>query len=239
MTKRMSKQKTFAAERWYMVGAYLAGSTEKEISDLVGLSAASVHNVITQFKKTGSPIHKRLSSAEKQIKHQFDDNGRIYDSDDEIVEPPSHSMLFKRKQKRQPSAKDLINYVLIKSSPKDTSNVVDEEEEDRQTVLIYQNKWRPPSPPYQQPKPSKEALADQTGMPSPPLSEPRDASSDWTVEEDKILMAHLLTRLSSERWNEAVAKLKGRHDSASCKKRWEKLRCNLLKGAHKSGTHGW
>jgi hypothetical protein len=52
-------------------------------------------------------------------------------------------------------------------------------------------------------------------------------------------MAHLLTRLSSERWHEAVAKLKGKHDIASCKERWELLRSLLLKGINKSGTRGW
>lgn len=70
MTKRMTMQEKFAAKRWYMVGAYQAGATEKAISDMVGLSPASVHNVITQFKKTGSPIRKRLSLAEKSNKEK-------------------------------------------------------------------------------------------------------------------------------------------------------------------------
>ncbi|RCH98694.1 hypothetical protein CU098_011232 [Rhizopus stolonifer] len=84
MTKRMTMQEKFAAKRWYMVGAYQAGATEKAISDMVGLSPASVHNVITQFKKTGSPIRKRLSLAEKRIKHDYDNYGRITNSEDEL-----------------------------------------------------------------------------------------------------------------------------------------------------------
>jgi transposase len=69
MGEQMTPSQQFIAKRWFIVGAYQAGATDKVISDMVGLSTASVHNVITQFKKTGSPICKRLSSAERRGKH--------------------------------------------------------------------------------------------------------------------------------------------------------------------------
>lgn len=61
----------------------------------------------------------------------------------------------------------------------------------------------------------------------------------WTIEEDKILMAHVLTRLSGCRWKEAELKLRGRHSAEVCEQRWQQLRDLLIRGADKSGTRGW
>jgi transposase len=65
MTEQMSPREEFEAKRWFAVGAYQAGATDKVISDMIGLSTASIHNIITQFKKTGSPVCKRLSSSQR------------------------------------------------------------------------------------------------------------------------------------------------------------------------------
>ncbi|RCH96837.1 hypothetical protein CU097_014392 [Rhizopus azygosporus] len=80
--QQMTPSEQFLAKRWFIVGAYQSGATDKAISNMVGLSSASVHNVITQFKRTGSPVRKRLHLNEKAT--GYDDLGRIIDSDDEL-----------------------------------------------------------------------------------------------------------------------------------------------------------
>ncbi|KAG1057522.1 hypothetical protein G6F43_000641 [Rhizopus delemar] len=222
MGEQMTPSQQFIAKRWFIVGAYQAGATDKVISDMVGLSTASVHNVITQFKKTGSPICKRLSSAERrEWKGRYDEYGHIINSEDELVDTTVYTKLkLKKTRPKRPSAKDLINYVLVKANPQPNSivNFKEEEEEEKQAILLYQNKWRPPTPPYnpqqqqeqqqqqqqqqQQEEESNSESLEKTNLLSPPLSESK--AEHWTAEEDRILMAHLLTRLSSERWHEAA-----------------------------------
>ncbi|KAG1148688.1 hypothetical protein G6F38_003329 [Rhizopus arrhizus] len=238
MTEQMSPREEFEAKRWFAVGAYQAGATDKVISDMIGLSTASVHNIITQFKKTGSPVCSR---------HGYDENGHLIDSDDELERNKFTKNKVKKTRPRRPSAKDLVTYVLNKAQESQKEehsdggiiepniNIKQEDEEDeKHNILFYQNRWRPPTPPYSQQQQKRHSF-DRTSLLSPPLNnEPK--AEHWTAEEDKILMAHLLTRLSSERWPEAVAKLQGKHDIKSCKERWELLRQLLLKGAEKSGT---
>ncbi|KAI8973469.1 hypothetical protein BDF20DRAFT_882521 [Mycotypha africana] len=61
----------------------------------------------------------------------------------------------------------------------------------------------------------------------------------WTEEDDKILMAHVLSRYSGARWEEAVSKLNHQHTVRGCKRRWEMLRDLLLRGATQTGIQGW
>lgn len=150
----------------------------------------------------------------------------------------------------------MINYVLHKAqqhqqhqqqhaeeraimAEEEKISIKQEEEDDKQEMMLYQNKWRPPTPPYHHSQQKGQSFdnSSSTTLLSPPLTEHKQA--EWTMEEDKILMAHVLTRLTSERWPEAVAKLKGRHDIVDCQQRWELLKELLLKGADKSGTRGW
>jgi hypothetical protein len=111
------------------------------------------------------------------------------------------------------------------------------------------NKWRPPTPPRDPLHQSdQETLSDHSrSILSPPLSDssPKQKYDSirgyeaWTMEDDRILMAHVLTRLSGCRWKEAEAKLRGRHSAARCEERWEILRNLLIRGADKTGTIGW
>lgn len=119
-------------------------------------------------------------------------------------------------------------------------------------VVVAGNKWRPPTPPrdqLHQPS-SQETQNDHSrSIMSPPLSEPSISPKQqynsirgyepWTMDDDKILMAHVLTRLSGCRWKEAEAKLRGRHSANHCEERWEILRNLLVRGANKTGTIGW
>lgn len=109
------------------------------------------------------------------------------------------------------------------------------------------NKWRPPTPPRdllsKQPSPIKKPSHSRSTF-SPPLSTSPETRymkgfETWTIEEDKILMAHVLTRLSGCRWNEAQLKLKNKHTAEDCEKRWEILKDLLIRGAAKTGTRGW
>jgi hypothetical protein len=126
------------------------------------------------------------------------------------------------------------------------------------------NEWRPPTPPRDQQANSNEEeggerrresedaimynsppLSDNTATPSPKLSTNEGPEAiikgyeTWTMEDDKILMAHVLTRLSGCRWKEAELKLRGRHSATVCENRWQVLRDLLIRSADKSGTQGW
>lgn len=46
---------------WFVIGAHQAGATERQCSDLSGLSKTITHNIITNFKKMGSPHASSLS----------------------------------------------------------------------------------------------------------------------------------------------------------------------------------
>lgn len=115
--------------------------------------------------------------------------------------------------------------------------------------------WRPPTPPRDALQPYNHHHDQEQRDPihSPPLTDSSSSSSpqhpnhyetirgyeSWTIEDDKILMAHVLTRLSGCRWQEAALKLRGKHSPTVCEKRWQVLRDLLIRGADKSGTRGW
>lgn len=48
-------------ECWFVIGAHQAGASERECSDLSGLSKTITHNIINNFKKQGSPHATKLS----------------------------------------------------------------------------------------------------------------------------------------------------------------------------------
>ena len=54
--KRVSEE-----DCWFVIGAHQAGATERECSELSGLSKTVTHNIITNFKKLGSPHATKLS----------------------------------------------------------------------------------------------------------------------------------------------------------------------------------
>jgi hypothetical protein len=55
-TKRITEE-----ECWFVIGAHQAGATERQCSELSGLSKTITHNIITNFKKLGSPHASKLS----------------------------------------------------------------------------------------------------------------------------------------------------------------------------------
>lgn len=46
---------------WFIIGAHQAGATERQCSELSGLSKTVTHNIIHNFKKLGSPHASKLS----------------------------------------------------------------------------------------------------------------------------------------------------------------------------------
>lgn len=46
---------------WFVIGAHQAGATERQCSELSGLSKTVTHNIIHNFKKLGSPHASKLS----------------------------------------------------------------------------------------------------------------------------------------------------------------------------------
>ncbi|KAI8076481.1 uncharacterized protein B0P05DRAFT_546032 [Gilbertella persicaria] len=239
------------AKRWLVIGAYQAGANDKKIARLCGLNQSAVRRIILNFKKTGSPSIPRGLSARDKSKPfiEYDEQGHIIDSEEE-EEEVQQSELSKKIRARRPSAKDLIAYVLNKAQQKQTTFVKQEEEEI--VVEEHTNKWRPPTPPRDPTHPPQATNLNhhRRSILSPPLSEPSISPKPkydtmirgyetWTMEDDKILMAHVLTRLSGGRWQEVSTKLRSKHSPELCEKRWEVLRDLLVRGADKSGTRGW
>lgn len=77
MTESMSPSEEFIAKRWFVIGAHQSGATDRTISNMVGLSPPSVHNIITQFKKSGTPVRKQLKSARKGKKKKKKEQEQI------------------------------------------------------------------------------------------------------------------------------------------------------------------
>lgn len=57
----MSLKQISEKDCWFIIGAHQAGATERQCSDLSGLSKTITHNIITNFKKMGSPHASSLS----------------------------------------------------------------------------------------------------------------------------------------------------------------------------------
>ncbi|KAI8643495.1 hypothetical protein BD408DRAFT_414667 [Parasitella parasitica] len=244
----MTNQDGRDAKRWLIIGAYQAGANEKQIARMCGINQPSVRRTILNFKKTGSPNVPRGLTPKERSKPflEYDGEGNLIDSDDDntdiVSSSTSQSSLKKKIRARKPSAKDLIAYVLSKAQQPKNDLFVKHEEQD---------KWRPPTPPRDLNCSDKQIKAtnDTRSILSPPASESSSSPKPkhefirgyetWTMDDDKILMAHVLTRLSGCRWKEAEAKLRGKHSADVCEKRWEVLRSLLIRGANKSGTQGW
>lgn len=48
-------------ECWFVIGAHQAGASERQCSELSGLSKTIIHKIIRSFKKLGSPHASKLS----------------------------------------------------------------------------------------------------------------------------------------------------------------------------------
>ncbi|KAI8997220.1 hypothetical protein BDB01DRAFT_770297 [Pilobolus umbonatus] len=243
----MKSAKELEQRRWFIIGAHQAGAKCSQIARLAGVSPSVVRNSIIRFKKTGSPLITRQTTKGHSIHRPYDNNGKLIDSEDESIDDISDMedgllMPTKRRLKpRQPSVKDLIEYVLLKAQQSDVSFYPVQQQKGEIRIMKSNNKWRPPTPP-QDPHHSTSHPDVITTTPlllSPTLSDASFDHPSWSKEEDKILMTHVLTRLSGCRWKEAEAKLKGKHTADSCEKRWNMLRDLLIRGAHKSSTAGW
>lgn len=58
----MPLKKISEKDCWFVIGAHQAGATERQCSELSGLSKTITHNIITNFKKMGSPHASSMSS---------------------------------------------------------------------------------------------------------------------------------------------------------------------------------
>lgn len=58
----MPLKKISEKDCWFVIGAHQAGATERQCSELSGLSKTITHNIITNFKRMGSPHASSMSS---------------------------------------------------------------------------------------------------------------------------------------------------------------------------------
>lgn len=74
---------------WFVIGAHQAGATERQCSELSGLSKTITHNIITNFKKMGSPHASNMSSVNALM------NSKVYVWIVEINERQCSSSLYR------------------------------------------------------------------------------------------------------------------------------------------------
>lgn len=60
---------------WFVIGAHQAGASERQCSELSGLSKTVTHNIIRNFKKLGSPHASNLSVDALLTKRDSNPNG--------------------------------------------------------------------------------------------------------------------------------------------------------------------
>lgn len=67
--------------------------------------------------------------------------------------------------------------------------------------------------------------------PRSPLELLDDEEEEWSLEDDKLLLSHVLGFKKNIKWKEAEAKMNDRHLAMNCSERWEFLKKQLLKDA--------
>jgi hypothetical protein len=67
--------------------------------------------------------------------------------------------------------------------------------------------------------------------PRSPLESLDDEEDEWSLEDDKALLSHVLGFKKNIKWKEAEVKMNDRHLAMNCSERWEFLKKQLLKDA--------
>ncbi|KAI8062809.1 uncharacterized protein B0P05DRAFT_556203 [Gilbertella persicaria] len=222
----MSLSKISDKDCWFVIGAHQAGASERQCAELSGLSRRVIHNIITNFRKLGSPHANQLSL----------DN--LIDSACESVPSEKNPKVTKtapRKRGRPPKPKE---------APFFTENIVRKALTEARKYQIVNNTAsafpldRLNTPPTDEdsltldPLKVRRSSREDDILPATPRSITLDDSDDeeWSLEEDKELLMHVLgSNVKNVKWKELEGQFGDRHLAKMCSERWEFIKEQLLK----------
>ncbi|GAA5808039.1 hypothetical protein MFLAVUS_001421 [Mucor flavus] len=236
---KTKKRDSPEAKRWLIVGAYQAGATEKHVARISGLSKTAVRNIILNYQRTGTPcMPKKIPNKIKQkLVVEYDENGEIIDTDDEVEEPTIKKKAIRKKQ--LVTTKDIINYAM------DQMRITDNNHINVSTQNLLVEKEKSPTPPWhkyhqqhhqQQQQNNTQQQQHQSSSSEKRLQPLSKFDQDirgyelWTHDDDMLLLNHVLHHLHGGGWNELEVRFEGRHSARLCYDRWKHLKSLLLKG---------
>ncbi|KAI8354129.1 hypothetical protein EDC96DRAFT_516936 [Choanephora cucurbitarum] len=210
---------------WFVIGAHQAGASERQCAELSGLSRGAIHNILMNFRKLGSPHANQLSLDNLIDPHKRKQQSHTKDKS------------FPRKRGRPPKPKE---------APFFTEAIVQETlAEARGSQIMNERVHKKPrihpaerldTPPASDEDSQSLSSPERNILPTTPRSNTDESedelkqAEDWTVEDDKALLMHVLNLPSKHvKWKEAELLFNNRHLSIICADRWEFIKQHLLK----------
>ncbi|KAF7722420.1 hypothetical protein EC973_003159 [Apophysomyces ossiformis] len=197
----MTKQQISESDCWFVIGAHQAGATERQCAELSGLPKTTAHNIIRDFKKLGSPKAASLNMATIM-------NPRLK----KRKAATSTLQPRKRGRPRKPVTIESVTEPLARQVLKSRYE------------LHESTKCKSDAPceisdilPHDMPPTPKSLDSDD------------DVEEDWTLNDDQILLHHVLELPPPVKWKEIETLFGSRHMAKMCCERWEFLRKRLLK----------
>lgn len=229
-------------ECWFVIGAHQAGATERECSDLSGLSKTITHNIINNFKKQGSPHATKLSvnallnaskptnkvKSQQLMKNQAMKPRKRGRPPNPIEEPFFTEGIIRQVmyEARKSDQKKAISYSppiypldRLNTPPSDEdSQHVKRQRRDSSIILTEE---LPPTPR------SVEAMDESSDEEN---VYKKAQEQEWTIEEDEQLLTHILNLpLNNFKWKGLESHFGDRHMAKMCAERWNFLKKQLMK----------
>ncbi|KAI8391270.1 uncharacterized protein BYT42DRAFT_526687 [Radiomyces spectabilis] len=232
----MKKTQITEADCWFVVGAHQAGATEQMCSDLSGLSKSATHTIIKNFRKQGSPHAAHLSVATMIKANTTLSHAPSKRKADELKGNQLPPRPRKRGRPRKPEVDEtifsasFIRHVLLPrrrtSSPILTnpcSPLGQSQEASSKQPPCEEEDALPPTPQ------SLNTMNDEEEDEGYKKETSDMDDVDWTVEDDRTLIMHMLEHGHSIKWKEVEIKFKDRHGAKMCNERWLLLKKQMLK----------
>lgn len=248
----MSLKKISEKDCWFVIGAHQAGATERQCSELSGLSKTITHNIITNFKKMGSPHASNMSSV-NALMNSTDKKRKMKDTEGSKDVPrkrgrprkPIEAPFFTRSIVREVFTQARTDQPMydnnsVKSPamyPLDRLNTPPTDEESQ----------RHHSPSHDKDVKRRRSIKEDM-LPSTPrsiiaLDESDDELYDddgddgghslWTMEDDRELLEHVLGLPTKNiKWKAVETQFDDRHLAKMCSERWDYLKKQLIKDIH-------
>ncbi|KAG2173809.1 hypothetical protein INT43_005229 [Umbelopsis isabellina] len=202
-----------AEKRWYVVGAYQAGASERQCARLSGLSKTAVHGIIKAFSETGSPLTNRQlgitnSNAKRKLSLEYEsiDLARRSSADYEVV--GFSPEVVKRRKSVQVGELAHIPQYTASNAHRPLP------EEDSQSIFSKRLMSRPLTPPSDTEKSDVDDKSSAT-------------ATNWSLADDRALLENVLKRHQIH-MEGLESKLRSKHSPTDCTERWGYLRDKIL-----------
>ncbi|KAI7904588.1 uncharacterized protein BX663DRAFT_502891 [Cokeromyces recurvatus] len=237
----MSLRQVSEKDCWFVIGAHQAGASERQCSELSGLSKTVTHNILANFKKMGSPHASNLSVSalldnnnkkRKMSNISEKSTSRKRGRPRKPAEPPFFTEFIVRDVLYEARKNQTISCQHNNSSNYRLDTPPNDDEEFNENLLSANNK-------IIKKRRSSEDNAN-TALPLTPRSfttlddeeEKNDLDEEkiWTIEDDKELLEHVLELpMKYVKWKELETKFDDRHLAKMCYERWEYIKKQMLK----------